>query len=198
MHVTLPLTFAQVVETRPRSASTDIKDNAFVAVYNDGDLSDLLFKEPAFAAGFLVETEEPKPAAVPISRRIPAAHFNTGTTPPPHAVRDTPTPEPAKAPVQEAKSSPPAERYERRPSFIEVTLPTEHKEREDHHPTSHQHPHHHPHPHRRESSEEEHVMDWWPESETAAQHVWVEKNQTSADEEEDVFEDAMWSETCYD
>lgn len=41
-------------------------------------------------------------------------------------------------------------------------------------------------------------MDWWPESETAAQHVWVEKNQTSADEEEDVFEDAMWSETCYD
>ncbi|RVX74442.1 hypothetical protein B0A52_01568 [Exophiala mesophila] len=186
---------APVVETRPRSASTDVKDNAFVAVYNDGDLTDLLFKEPAFATGFLVETEEPHKAdGVAISRRKPAAHFNTGTTPPPPAVKATVATQPAKAPMQEAtKSSPPPERYERRPSFIEVTLPAEHKE--NHHPTTKSHPH--PHQHRRESSEE-HVMDWWPENDSTAQHVWVEKNQTSADEEEDIFEDAVWSETFYD
>lgn len=74
---------------------------------------------------------------------------------------------------------------ERRPSFIEVSTPSEHKEQQNG-------------PHRRHSSGSHVAMSWWPEDEMTAQHVWVEKDHTSADEEEDMLEDCLWTDAFYD
>lgn len=192
------LTYHQIAPTHPREEATEssssyVKDNAYISVYNDGDITDLLFKEPAFASGYLVlEGETPKPAAaIEVPKRRPAAHFNTGTTPPPKSVEEAHVSEPTTPFLKSAmKPAAPTEVVEHTTKAVEVSPPTEHKEEHHHHK-------HHAHTHSQES-EEEHVMDWWPENEATAQHVWVEKDQVSADEEEDVFEEEIWSETFYD
>ncbi|KEF59239.1 uncharacterized protein A1O9_04083 [Exophiala aquamarina CBS 119918] len=79
----------------------------------------------------------------------------------------------------------PAKVVERRPSFIEYPTPSEHKG-------------HSQGQHRRHSSENHPTMSWWPENEMIAQHVWVEKDQPSADEEEDMLEDCLWTDAFYD
>lgn len=172
------------------SFTSNIKDNAFVSVYNDGDITDLLFKESAFASGFLpLEPEDSKPTSMTIPQRRLAAHFNTGTTPPTQGFEQKTAANTKKAAPTTTKScmkpdterKTPAKVVERRPSFIEVSVP--HKEH---------------HVHRRHSSETHSAMDWWPEDNVNAQHVWVEKEQTSADEEEDMLEDCLWTDAFYD
>jgi len=37
-------------------------------------------------------------------------------------------------------------------------------------------------------------LSWWPESETIAQHEWVEQGE----EEEDVIEEEVWSDAFYE
>lgn len=174
------------------SLTSGIKDNAFVSVYNDGDITELLYKESAFASGFLpLEPEDTKPTPISIPKRRLAEHFNTGTTPPPRGFEPKKATNPEKAAQTPIKSSmraapqpkTPTKEVERRPSFIEVSTPSEHKEH---------------HGHRRHSSEGHVTMSWWPEDDMVAQHVWVEKDQTSADEEEDILEDCMWTDAFYD
>lgn len=174
------------------STSYGNKDNAYVSVYNDGDITELLFKESAFASGFLpLEPEDTKPTPITIPKRRLAAHFNTGTTPPPRRFELQTAAKPEKAAQTPLKSNMTAaperktvsKEVERRPSFIEVSTPSEHKEH---------------HGRRRHSSEGHVAMSWWPEDEQIAQHVWVEKDQTSADEEEDILEDCMWTDAFYD
>lgn len=172
--------------------ASGIKDNAFVSVYNDGDITELLFKESAFASGFLpLEPEDAKPTPVTMPKRRLAAHFNTGTTPPTRGIEQrnaTKLEKAAQTPIKsclkaDAVPKTPTKVVERRPSFIEVSTPSDHKEH---------------HAHRRHSSETHMTMGWWPEDDMTAQHVWVEKDQPSADEEEDMLEDCLWTDAFYD
>ena len=41
-------------------------------------------------------------------------------------------------------------------------------------------------------------MNWWPENEETAQHKWVERDGTSADEEEDFIEEEIWGGAFYE
>lgn len=174
------------------SKASGIKDNAFVSIYNDGDITELLFKESVFASGFLpLEPEDAKPSPVTIPKRRLAAHFNTGTTPPTRGFEQTKATKVEKVvqtPIKlcikaDAVPKTPTKVVERRPSFIEVSTPSDHKEH---------------HGHRRHSSETHLSMGWWPEADGTAQHVWVEKDQPSADEEEDMLEDCLWTDAFYD
>ncbi|KAK7887681.1 hypothetical protein LTR67_009583 [Exophiala xenobiotica] len=178
-----------------------IKDNAFVSFYNDCDVSEYLFKEPAFKHGFLPleaepEAQQPKqsqPQSQPIpftARMRPSDHINTGTTPP------TTVPEkkqmaqtPLKTATNNESTSEGGEKAyerERRPSFVEVSVP---------HHLHQEHPHHPQ--HRRHSSEAHLPLSWWPEPETVSEHVWVERDDRSedlsADEEEDAIEEAFYA-----
>jgi len=116
--------------------------------------------------------------------------MNTGTTPPSTIVeKKTVDPTPLKASVEADRSSE-KKSYdkERRPSFVEVSVP--HANHEEHAP----------HHHRRHSSETHLPMSWWPEDETRATHVWVERpesgvedDMSDADEEEDAIEEAFYA-----
>ena len=149
--------------------ASEIKDRAFVSLYNDTDISEYLYKQPAFQNGFL--PLEPEPAQTKSN--------NTETTP--ATTKTTAAATPLK-PALKSSSSTPAKAVERRPSFIEVSIPH-----------SHQHENKHQHRERRHSSETHLPMSWWPETENVAEHTWVEQDQVSADEEEDVIEEAFYA-----
>jgi len=189
---------SQINETHIKETNMPprVKDNAFVSVYNDSDISEYLFTTPAFASGFLpLEPEDTTHPHQHIAFRAkvrPAATSNTGTTPPPlamekktvisrlikSAIKATPAPNTA------------AKVVERRPSFIEVTTPAAKKMN-----TSIPSP---PRSHRRHSSESHIAMKWWPENEETVQHKWVTGDGTSADEEEDFIEEEVWGEAFYE
>ncbi|KIX02594.1 uncharacterized protein Z518_08535 [Rhinocladiella mackenziei CBS 650.93] len=193
---------APVNETHqsPGEISSGVRDNAFVSVYNDGDISEYLYITPAFASGFLpLEPQDDKqahPIHIHQSKVRPAETFNTGTTPPPAATvekkapeqQNPPKPAMKNTPQQQANSMAKAVNRERRPSFIEVSTPTTHEHE--------QHKTHHI--HRRHSSESHVPMSWWPENEETARHEWVERDGTSADEEEDVIEEEVWTDAFYE
>lgn len=116
--------------------------------------------------------------------------MNTGTTPPStimekKTVDPTPLKSSRNAGANSEESQKPYDK-ERRPSFVEVSVPHAHHEE------------HNPHPHRRHSSETHLPMSWWPEDNAGAQHVWVERTECveediSADEEEDAIEEAFYA-----
>jgi len=185
---------APVAQAQDKSETMSaIKDNAFVSFYNDCDVSEYLFKEPAFKHGFLPlepEPEQPKQSQpIPFKARMrPAEHINTGTTPPTTTVLEKKqmAPTPLKTATKNESTSEKGEKVyerERRPSFVEVSVPHLHEE--------------HPHHHRRHSSETHLPMSWWPDTETVAEHVWVEREECdedlSADEEEDAIEEAFYA-----
>jgi len=182
---------APAVETHDASESMsgNNKDNAFVSFYNDCDISDYLYTKPAFEAGFLplepLDAEEAKIAhsgPVPAATRRPTETFNTGTTPPANSTTTTAMKQnsvssttPLRSNMKSGSTNSKATKVvERRPSFIEVTVPDVH------------HAHHNT--HRRHSSEAHLPMSWWPAIEDKSQHQWVE----AADEEEDMIEDEMF------
>ncbi|KIV84632.1 hypothetical protein PV11_00405 [Exophiala sideris] len=144
-----------------QAMASEVKDRAYISLYNDTDISEYLYKQPAFQNGFL--PLEPEQEQTKQSNTPPATKTTAAATPLKSAMRSSP-------------SSPPAKIVERRPSFIEVSVPHQHQHRE-----------------RRHSSETHLPMSWWPETETVAQHVWVERDQVSADEEEDVIEEAFYA-----
>jgi len=163
------------------------KGAAFVSVYNDGDISEYLYTTPAFASGFLpLEPEEGKQHATPVNikpTRRPTETFNTGTTPPSTAAAEktaTDLPTSVKSAMKTQKA---AKVVERRPSFIEVTMPHVHH--------THEHEHKAHDEHRRHSSESHLPMGWWPQPEEKAKHEWEEEDE--ADEEEDVIEEAFYA-----
>ncbi|KAK6383507.1 hypothetical protein LTS17_002799 [Exophiala oligosperma] len=178
-----------------------VKDNAFISFYNDCDVSELLFKEPAFNHGYLPLEPESQQQSTGQSRPIPfkatrrpTDHMNTGTTPPTtitekktNVVDPSPLKSSTKAGAEQSQKK--SYEKERRPSFVEVSVPHVHHE-EQHHPH---------HLHRRHSSETHLPMSWWPEDETCAQHLWVEHTEcaegddVSADEEEDAIEEAFYA-----
>jgi len=187
---------APIAETHPKEGdmASMSKGSAFVSVYNDGDISEYLYTTPAFASGFLpLEPEEeakttqsqPPKHTRPItikSARRPTETFNTGTTPTKATSETEPTAVPT--PIELAETTQ-HKVVERRPSFIEVTMPHVHGHGHDH---DHKDAHHGHHEHRRHSSSSQRAMGWWPETEEKSQHDWVE-----ADEEEDVIEDGYYA-----
>jgi len=184
---------APITETpRPEAeAAFMAKDAAFVSVYNDGDISEYLYTTPAFASGFLpLEPEDEKQhahaTAVNIkSTRHPTETFNTGTSPTSTTEKQvTALPTPVKS-AMKTQTRPAAKAVERRPSFIEVTLP------HAHHGHEHEHEHKAHHEQRRHSSESHLPMNWWPEPEDKTKHEWEDED--VADEEEDVMEEAFYA-----
>ncbi|EXJ81118.1 hypothetical protein A1O3_07406 [Capronia epimyces CBS 606.96] len=165
-----------------------MKDNAFVAFYNDYDLSELLYRNPVFESGFLPLDPEDEQQAHSHAKVRPAETSNTGTTPPPAAAGKQAA-QPKSAMKTAPQSSNKTRGVERRPSFIEVSMPKMHE---------HELAHHGPHARRRHSSESHVPMSWWPEDEMLAQIKWVERDCGSADEEEDLVEEEMWVDTFYE
>lgn len=195
------------------AAPIEVENNAYVADYNETDYSDFLFLAPPLSAEFL--PLEPKStdtaAALGVKKATmrPAETRNTGTTPPPvtPAVLGTGYEEeeyfkatfPAvseKNVSQTHVSVAPtlAERQEqRRPSFVEVTPVKVHHEPHDKTAAAAKEAQKQKrHSHSSHSSE---PMNWWPENEATAQHVWVEEG---GDEEGDVVEEEVWSDAFYE
>ncbi|EXJ90652.1 hypothetical protein A1O1_03756 [Capronia coronata CBS 617.96] len=184
--------------THPTSqqAPSSIKDNAFVAFYNDYDISELLYKQPAFESGFLpLEPEDDRQAHSHARVRPSEQTSNTAsTTPPPAAgaVGDRSAALKKTAPQQQQGAASKARAVERRPSFIEVSTPKLYDEHEAAQKNGGRQM-------RRRHSSESHVpMSWWPEDETTAQLRWEERDCGSADEEEEIMEMEMWTDSFYD
>ncbi|KAI1618785.1 hypothetical protein EDD37DRAFT_623702 [Exophiala viscosa] len=157
-----------------QTTASDIKDRAFVSLYNDTDISEYLYKQPAFQNGFLPLEPEPEQTK----------QSHAATTPQQTTTKTTAAATPLKSAMKTSPQSTPAKVVERRPSFIEVSVPHSHQ---------HQHEHKHQHQERRHSSETHPPMNWWPETENVAQHTWVERNQVSSDEKEDVIEETFYA-----
>jgi len=169
-------------------SGTSVKDSVYVAVYNDGDISEYLYTKPAFATGFLALEPQDDKQAHPIHLQSTVEPSGTDTTPPTAVEGETTAKTPVKPAMKNASTqvNNSTKVSERRPSFIEVTAPSMH---------AHDHEHK---THRRHSSESHLPMSWWPDTETTAQHEWVEGDDASADGKVEIIQEEVWEATFYD
>lgn len=191
----------------------EVENDAYVPNYNDTDYSDFLFLAPPMSAEFLpLESQSTdKAAALGVKKATmrPAETRNTGTTPPPVTPADLetgyeeeeyfratfPAVSEKKVSQTHAGGVPTlAERQaQRRPSFVEVTPVKVHHDPHDKTAAAAKEAQKHKrHSHSSHSSE---PMNWWPENETTAQHVWTGEG---GDEEGDVVEEEVWSDAFYE
>ncbi|KIW67289.1 hypothetical protein PV04_06554 [Phialophora macrospora] len=194
----VPATMPQRQEKTP--LADEVKDRAFVSDYNESDYSDFLFLAPPLTAEFLPlapkATDQADALGVKKAKIRPAETFNTGTTPPPVTPAEgfkkeyfqaTFPPSGSRTPIP-TEEQVAADRRERRPSFVEVTPVKVHHEHDKHGAAMHREKRH---SHSSHSSE---PMNWWPETESIAQHEWVDEGA----EEEDVIEEEVWSDAFYE
>ena len=166
--------------------------------YNESDYSDFLYlASPKFLPLDSKPKDKRAASDIKMTRVRLTETCNTCTTPPPvaHAgglrvekeySRATfpPSRQKTPAPGEESKT---AERHERRPSFVEVTLVKVHHEYDNTKAAHGEKRHSH-------SSHNSEPMNWWPEDETKAQHDWTDEEA----EEKDINEEEVWSDAFYE